>query len=318
MSDHASVVESRCCRLFWIGGRCSPLAVIVVAFGLFDLAPLVLRSLFTVLEIFQVGNPRIKVVLKSVSLCAFESARMQVTMLAIWFVFGHGRWWSRLAIGWMAACGFAIGTPFSVGMQHGAWTAVVRSAAALPFILLARSAPLVAWRLCSGRKLVHQEVWSPRGGAPSVPHHFTILDVMAATAVVAVAANLRHWSAVSSTEPSAALLETAYRSLSDFAWSTVYVVPLIWAALVIRWTTLSLSLLTILVVAFYAIYFELLPRVPSFGTAADFWPQVASTTGTILTVPCGLFLWRQCGYRLAAPERGEARGVTAGEPNQAP
>lgn len=195
MDEDISVRATRRRRPIWIGGRYSPLSIIMLAFGLFDLAPFVLRSLFWVAEVLGVAFPRMNVGANHISLCVNESCHLQKAMLAIWFVFGPGSWWARFPITWLSACGLAIGMPILGGIDKRAWTDVVRSTAGLPFELLAWSAPLVAWRLWGGHILRYQGGDSLRGDAPPArSRHVSICELMAVTAVVAVATQLSHWS----------------------------------------------------------------------------------------------------------------------------
>ncbi|HET6879759.1 MAG TPA: hypothetical protein VFI31_06380 [Pirellulales bacterium] len=214
------------------------------------------------------------------------SAMVQRAMFAVWVAFGSGRWLVRLALALAAsACLYAI-MQWQIGLDIGGRRGDIDPFMLMPMEMLSLTAIPAGLALWSGRRLrplVAESFQTPAS------QHFSLLDVLALTAVVAASLAPIHAHDVKHKTMQAAFPESLIYVVYMLVFSTFYMLPTVWSGLAIRRQHLALSGLAAITG---------LLSTPLIAAALGPVELVGNIVGLFWTAPASVLLWRFCGYRL--------------------
>ncbi len=248
---------------------------------------------------FSVGmtTPASELYLSAVLIGTPLAAIAQQAVLAVWAVFGPGRWPLRfvLMIAASIGCYGLIETQLLQPVET--WVDAARGLATIPLNFLAVAAPLAAWRFWSGRTLSQVN-----DGAAADPHgrsrnrHFSLRDLLAATAFDGLGLALARWTTLLDGASDETTVGIAYFTLAAMVWSIVYVCPLAWGLLAPRHARRAFVFgLT------YTALWLIVPNAFALSgnrSTIDLGMNLGLALALTVTAPASLLVWRWCGYRL--------------------
>lgn len=253
--------------------------------------------------VYHGAGPRANEIDMIVSILDF-SIKSQCVVLAVWFVFGGGRWPQRLLIAIAASAALrATGAVSSLFLGAGTLPLTFQSIAASCLHILMSCVPFVIWRSGTGHSLVCSRL--PASDLRhSAPRHFSVAEVLFVTAFVGSVAAFTQPHAFFSDAMNRFLFGLATTALHDMAWATVYAAPVAWSALFFRGACRAPLLVVLLFTACFGVSTVFAPG------AGNLWPFYGALTAKLAVLPLTLLAWRFGGYRLAndhADEEGCGR-----------